>query len=131
MRTPFDCLGGPDVLVDKMIGNAYETVKYVALNLPALLLLANQTENLMNPTAYLAASLGAPGTETSLSLDYVTPAKVVAISTLINGTDGILYVNPPKLTVRVVGNELKLALASDAPLVFSGATVKIQFTFTP
>lgn len=47
-RQPFHPLGGPDTLVDKMVGNAYEQVKLVAINLPYIKHVSDQLENIYN-----------------------------------------------------------------------------------
>lgn len=55
MRPPFAPLGGPDVLVDKMIGNAYDTVRLVAINLAYIKHVQAQLEDIYNVSQELVA----------------------------------------------------------------------------
>ena len=148
MRPPFAPLGGPDVLVDKMLGNAYDTVKLVALNLAYIKHVQAQLEdvytvsqNIANVNAVadalpaltlasnLSKALGALGTDTSIPLGSIAPAKITGITLTVVGTDGNLYFPDAKLTFKVVGTNIVVTLAADAPAVLGTGTAKAHVTY--
>lgn len=137
MRTVFDPFGSPALLVDKMIGNEYDIVKFVAenmefirhvqANLEALVELANnlKTSGLLLGTTGLATEV------TSIPLpEGVLQDHVLASSVLVVGKDGGLY-GPDSgyFSVRIQGNALRVTMASTAPIHVQNATVRWFLTY--
>lgn len=74
MRPVFDPTGGPDVLVEKMVGKAYDTVRRVSLSLPEL----QRLDGVLEEIPDLATNVVAAELETQL------PAVLVEVDSKAN-----------------------------------------------
>lgn len=137
MRTVFDPFGSPTLLVDKMIGNEYDIVKFVAenmefirhvqANLEALVELSNN----LKTSGLLLGTTGLATETTSIALpDGVLQEHVLASSVLVVGKDGGLY-GPDSgyFDVRIQGSALRVTMASTAPLHVQNATIRWFLTY--
>lgn len=137
MRTVNDPFGSPMTLVDKMIGNEYDIVKFVAqnmdfvrhvqANLEALVELSNN----LKTSGLLLGSTGLPTETTSITLpEGVTQDAVLASSVLVAGKDGGLY-GPDSgyFDVRIQGGALRVTMAANAPLQVQNAVVRWFVTY--
>lgn len=137
MRTVFDPFGSPTLLVDKMIGNEYDIVKFVAenmefirhvqANLEALVELSNN----LKTSGLLLGTTGLATETTSIALpDGVLQEHVLASSVLVVGKDGGLY-GPDSgyFDVRIQGSALHVTMAPTAPLHVQNATIRWFLTY--
>lgn len=137
MRPVNDPFGSPMPLVDKMIGNEYDIVKFVAenmefirhvqANLEALVELSNN----LKTSGLLLGSTGLPTETTSIPLPTgVLQEHVLASSVLVVGKDGGLY-GPDSgyFEVRIQGGALRVTMAANAPLHVQTAVVRWFLTY--
>ncbi len=144
MRATLDPLGGPATLVDKMIGNAFETVaavarhlreiKYLSMNMDAVVFAA-QTMLTTNPerVAMVTGSTGALGATVSIPLPGgVSIENIRSSSVLIASTDGDLYgIESGMFSATIQGESasLKFNLSSAAPDVLANAPIRWRLAY--
>lgn len=124
--------GGSAQMVDKMIGNAYDTVKSVADNLPLLEYLANNMEALikiandLSTTSIVLGIAGNPGETTQLVLPVgVDQDSVTAMAVLLDDGNGGLYgFESNYFTFYMLNGSLRLTLNPVAPQSLAGASVR-------
>lgn len=130
MRTPFNPYGGVNPLIDKMIGNAYDIVKYVAKYLKEIRYVAENMENV-----FIAANgnrvllQGNPGGDTALAVDFpeaLDASNILSITVLALTAGGNIYTpGADTFNFGTVGSQVVISI--DAGLVeLHTADFKIQ-----
>ena len=124
--------GGSSQMVDKMIGNAYDTVKAVADNLPLLEYLANNMEALikiandLSTTSIVLGIAGNPGETVQLALPTdLDQDTITSMSVLLDTGNGGLYgFESNYFTFHLLNGSLRLTLNPLAPQSLAGAAVR-------
>ena len=124
--------GGSAQMVDKMIGNAYDTVKLVADNLQLLEYLGNNMEALikiandLSTTSIVLGIAGNPGETTQLALPAgVDQDSVTAMAVLLDDGNGGLYgFESNHFTFYMLNGSLRLTMNPVAPQSLAGASVR-------
>lgn len=124
MRPTFDvgkCKHLMEPMVDKTIGNAFKTVKYVADNMDSLLA---YTPNPLK-SALVTALTGAVGSQTTLPFPTgVGVREVRSFSVIVRGKSLQLYdLSSGHFTYQLLSNGLYLTLKPTAPTDLVGATI--------
>lgn len=131
-RNPQDALGGADSFVDKMIGNAYEVVKYVARYVKEIRYVAFNMEHVyrvsqnLYENVLLKQSINALGTTFEIPLPTgVTPLMVINSSVTVQTIDGTIY-GPADNTFSwiIQDGKLKVTVPVDAPAGMVGADIR-------
>ena len=123
---------GSSQMVDKMIGNAYDSVKLVADNLQMLEYLANNMEALIEIASDLSTTnvvwgvAGNPGETTQIPLPTgVDQDSISSMSVLLdNGSGGLYGFESNYFTFHVLNGSLRLTLNPLAPQSLAGASVR-------
>lgn len=136
---PYNSFGDPQhtALIDKMFGNAYDTVRYVACNLKMLTYVAHNMEAInkvaqgMLTNRLVMGTSGQAGSTVQIPLPADVPATaVVSSSVLIATQTGDLY-GPDSgfFTATIMAGKLNLTLKGAAPVALENASVRwfLQF----
>lgn len=131
MRAFNDPMGGTDLIIDKMIGNAYDTVALVAKNIALIQFLGENMDELtliakgLKTTTYVETVAGQIGELVST----VLPAsiKVVDIkgfTVMLRDSTGSLFAGDSGLfNARIEAGTTKVVLMPSAPPSLIGSTV--------
>ena len=122
-RDVFAQFGSNSMLVDKLIGTAYDIVKLVAVNLPMLQTLGDRVDDLDMIAANLTNTYVVSGQVTGLSqttnwlLDTdIVQDEIISANVTIKGTDGKLYFpSIGTFTVAIDLGYLRVTLAATGP----------------
>ena len=128
---------GSAPMVDKLIGNAYDTVKtvadklsllqYLADNMEALVLIAND----LSTTSTVLGIAGQPGETTQLALPAgVAQDSITSTSVLLDDGDGGLYgFESNYFTFHILNGSLRLTMNPLAPPALAGASVRWSISY--
>ena len=137
MRPVNDPYGGVNPLIDKMIGNAYNIVRYVAYHLKEIRYVAENMEDIhavATGTVRSQALVTAVATNsTSLPLPEDIPVNdIQAMSVLITTSTGEIYL-PSVTSFNVIfdGSNLVVTLVGAPPTGVLGGTIKWLITHQP
>lgn len=131
-RNSHDPFGGADTFVDKMIGNAYEVVKFVARYVKEIRYVAFNMEHIyrVSQNIYenilLTQPINALGTTFEIALpEGVTPSMVINSSVTVQTTAGTIY-GPSADTFSwiIEDNKLKVTVPLGAPAGMVGANIR-------
>lgn len=122
-RDVFSPFGSNSMLVDKLIGTAYDIVKLVAVNLPMLKILGDRVNDLDMIAANLTNTYVVTGQVTGLSqttnwlLDTdIEQDEIISANVTIKGTDGKLYFpSTATFSIAVDLGYLRVTLATSGP----------------
>lgn len=149
MRPVFNPMGGPDTLVDKMLGNAYDTVKCVSFALPQIKHVSSQLEAVYNVANSLDSVVTVAdnievlknikvlkGVAPALGSTTVIPHgvnqdKILGITVSILSPNGSIYTNAYGVSVLTGSLNSTLVLASDADAALVGGTITLLIHLTP
>lgn len=130
MRQTHDPYGGDTPLVDKMIGNAYSVVRFVAINMCYIKDLAAK---LTNPNTVLPVVVTgrAPAVGTSVNIPITVPlTSIVSGSMVLTDAYGDVFIpDGVNLKLSFSGSNAVVTLGPSAPLAYSGAVVKIMISY--
>lgn len=132
MRAFNDPMGGTDPLVDKMIGNAYDTVALVAKNLQELLYLGQNMDDLsliansLRISTMVEGIAGQLGELVSIPLPVgIQQSKLQSSSVMVTALDGTIYTaDSGYFTSYIKDGALKFAMKLMAPVDLIGAPVR-------
>lgn len=128
IRCSTDPYGGVNPLIDKMIGNSYQTVKFVSGYCKEIRYVAEKMEDIylvaknmatVKENAVVKGTSGIAGSDTILPFpDQVDITKIVSTQVMIRSVlDGALYDSSHGyFTSRVASDGLHLLLSNTAPL---------------
>lgn len=133
---PYDDRGHTG-LVDKMIGSAYDVVKFVARNLSVIRYVASNMETIYEvgqnlKTGGLVLGMTGLANETvSLALpEGVTPAMILTSSVIVETAAGDLYgTDSGYVTASIQAGALRVYLASNAPVAIQNAVFRWYITY--
>ena len=142
---------GSAPMVDKLIGNAYDTVKtvadklsllqYLADNMEALVLIANDlgitsndlsiTSNDLSITSTVLGIAGQPGETTQLALPAgVAQDSITSTSVLLDdGVGGLYGFESNYFTFYILNGSLRLTMNPLAPPALAGASVRWSISY--
>lgn len=138
-RNPFSPYGSDTMVVDKLIGTAYDVVKLVASKLTLLESIGNQVDNIQTVADKITNSHKLTGTVTTLgaTASFALPSEVntdeiESVSVIITGTDGKLYFPSSTTFTYVVDlGYLRITLAASGPAGLVGALYKATVVTAP
>lgn len=114
MRTPFNPYGGVNPLIDKMIGNAYDIVKYVARYLKEIRYVAENMESIYDAVhGYRYLLTGNPGGSTSLALPLpgnVQAYNINSITVLAVNGDTLWTPGPDTFNFGIAGGQVVISI---------------------
>ena len=124
-------------LIDKMIGNAYEVVKYVARHLNEIkyvalnMALVNTVAEELRKASVVVSNVGGLGATVVLPFpDQATVDNVVASSVLVKLANGVLLGSDSGIfTTAIAANGISITLKSDAPAEAVGGQVRWFLTY--
>ncbi len=131
-RNPHDPFGGADTFVDKMIGNAYEVVKFVARHVKEIRYVAFNMEHIyrVSQNIYenilLTKPINALGATFEIDLpEGVIPLMVINSSVTVQTIAGTIY-GPSADTFSwiIEDNKLKVTVSLSAPAGMVGANIR-------
>lgn len=131
-RNSHDPFGGADTFVDKMIGNAYEVVKFVARYVKEIRYVAFNMEHIyrVSQNIYenilLTQPINALGATFEIALPVgVTPSMVINSSVTVQTVAGIIY-GPSADTFSwiIEDGKLKVTVPLGAPAGMVGANIR-------
>lgn len=140
MRTVNDPQGGHVPLVDKMIGNAYEVVKHVAMNMKYIRHVSNNLEAIFDVSTQLKALQAqttitgvAGNANVAVNLKTGVDAKTItAANVQITGSDGAIYFpGQNTFSFYVLGTDLVITTALGAPAALINGAIKALVSYTP
>lgn len=131
-RNPHDPFGGADTFVDKMIGNAYEVVKFVARHVKEIRYVAFNMEHVyrvsqnLYENILLTKSINALGATFEIALpEGVTPLMVINSSVTVQTIAGTIYGPSADTFSWIIENgKLKVSVPIDAPVEMNGANIR-------
>lgn len=151
MRSSFDPFGSDTTLIDKMIGNAYKIVEFVATNMVHVRRASFYMKNIYDASQRLTKLIEATGPATAgASVDVplpavqiedeegnttsrqITPADVVGWSALLVQTDGTAISEGSGLfSVKLLTtNFIRVSLPGGAGLTVLNRPVKLHLSYT-
>lgn len=125
--------GAPDAMVDRMIGTAYEKVKFVAHHLPLIITVADAlkgtsgTEPMLRHRSYMrTGKLGDIGSINRFALPpEVQPDTILSVTARVQiGETNYSFNDERFFYVTVEDGQLVLTLRNDAPVEFANASVR-------
>lgn len=136
-RNCHDPYGSPSILVDKMIGTAYEIVKYVAERMPALQSISDNMEDLtlIATNARKEVDLVGVASGLGITVNVAMPAGVADtdvrwVNAVIYGSDGVTYpASSTTFTVRVQSGAVRIALSPSGPAGMVNAPIAITLAY--
>ena len=128
MRTPFNPYGGVNPLIDKMIGNAYDIVKYVARYLKEIRYVAENMEHIFiaaNGNRVMLTAEGNGSASLSATIpDSVEFSNIQSVSVIaISGTN-IYMPSPQTFSFGIADGEVDISIGNSVPALVN-ATYKI------
>lgn len=136
MRNSMNPYGGVNPLIDKMIGNAYDIVKYVAKYLREIRYVAENMEYVYtaangNRTILTQLADGSGDPITIALPDGLTVGQIESINVTALYDDGVITMPAPDtFEFNVSGGNINIELISILPQVVS-ATYKVTIVSTP
>ena len=132
MRGSQDPFGGADPLVDKLIGNAYEYVKYVARYVKEIRYVALNMEHIYRVSRNMYHNVLQVATLTSLGSSYeialpagVTPLMIINSSVIVKTTDNKIYgASPANFSWVIADGKLTVTVPGDAPAALVGGQIR-------
>lgn len=132
MRSSQDPLGGADPLTDKLIGNAYQAVKYVSRYVKEIRYLALNMEHIYRISRSMYQNILQVTTLTALGADYaidlpegVTPALIINSSVIVKTTAGDIYgPSVENFSWVITGDQLVVTVPPDAPVGLVGGEIR-------
>lgn len=130
---PNNPFGHPDAMVDRMIGTAFDKVKYVAENLGLIAIVAKALNGLMGTEPIItqrcfavSGKLDGVGSENRFIIPaYVEPSSILSISARLEIGQGAYCFNDERFFyTSVEDRHLVLILRNDAPIEFANASVR-------
>lgn len=135
MRAVNDPYGSRDVLVDKLIGNAYEQVKKVAMNLDEVRYVASNMELVVNVANDLSTRTVVEGVAVSSSSvallplpESITSSQVQAMAVLIQVDEDLFSEASGYFTAVMTDGNLRVTLTGAAPTTLIGGTIRWLIT---
>lgn len=136
IRNPFDKgnwdVNNPTTLVDKMIGSAYDVVKYVACHMRYIEYVAKNMRDIYDVATegrrskLIKGTLGALGSTTTINLTPLVQDQIQSMHLNLIGADGTLYEpNGLDLIATITAGVLTIVLDPDAPAVYANAKVNV------
>lgn len=142
MRAVHDPLGGGAILVDKMIGSAFDVVREVQLNLDAVKYLATnmravtkaaelQAITFPERVVMVSGTTGALGSVVELDIPMeVTAANIRQSSPMIVTSTGDVYGESSGMFVAsLVNGYLRLVLSPSAPVALGQAEIRWRLAY--
>lgn len=134
---PYDNRGGHTPLIDKMLGSAYDVVKYVARHLDAIRFVALNMETIhevatnMKTSGLVLGQTGLLGETISLGLpEGVTMDMILGYSCLIQTANGDLYnAESGYFSANIQASALRLHLSPTAPSILENAVIRWFITY--
>ena len=131
MRAFNDPMGGTDPLIDKMIGNAYDTVALVAKNIALIQFLGENMDELtliakgLKTTIYVETVAGQIGELVSTVLPAsIKVADIKSFTVMLRDSTGSLFAGDSGLfNARIEDGAAKVVLMPSAPPSLIGSTV--------
>lgn len=131
MRAFNDPMGGTDLIIDKMIGNAYDTVALVAKNIALIQFLGENMDELtliakgLKTTTYVETVAGQIGELVSTVLPAsIKVADIKSFTVMLRDSTGSLFAGDSGLfNARIEAGATKVALMPAAPPSLIGSTV--------
>lgn len=131
MRAFNDPMGGTDPLIDKAIGNAYDTVALVAKNIALIQFLGENMDELtliakgLKTTTYVETVAGQIGELVSTVLPTsIKVADIKSFTVMLRDSTGNLFAGDSGLfNARIEAGAAKVALMPAAPPSLIGSTV--------
>lgn len=131
MRAFNDPMGGTDPLIDKTIGNAYDTVALVAKNIALIQFLGENMDELtliakgLKTTTYVETVAGQIGELVSTVLPAsIKVADIKSFTVMLRDSTGSLFAGDSGLfNARIEAGATKVALMPAAPPSLIGSTV--------
>lgn len=131
MRNEMSPYGGVNPLIDKMIGNAYDIVKYVARYLKEIRYVAENMEYVYTAANGNRTVLNGVATSTTLSIPLpvgMITAKLEAVTVIATGSSGTLFFPAPNtFSFSIIGGNVVVAIAVTFPEL---ATAMYRVTLT-
>lgn len=132
MRNSQDPFGGVDPLVDKLIGNAFQYVKYVAQYVKEIRYVALNMEHVYRVSRNMYHNYLQVKTLTALGSSYdillpegVTPAMVINSTVIVKTTDNKIYgASPANFSWVISGGKLTVTVPGDAPAALVGGEIR-------
>ena len=117
MRPVNNPYGGVNPLIDKMIGNAYDIVKYVAKYLREIRYVAENMETIFDVAhGYRVMLVGTPQGDTTLNLqlpDNLSNSAINGIDATAH-IDGNVYVaGPQTFNCKIIGDQVVISISGD------------------
>lgn len=135
MRPTFDPYGGVNPIIDKMIGNAFDIVKYVARYLKEIRYVAENMELVHEAVSLTRKSTGTVlgnGTDTLvIAIDNTIPLANIENISLIAETVGGIRVFPAADTFSYVLNTDHEVVVNIQDLNLYSVNYKITVTYSP
>lgn len=130
MRQVHDPYGGDTPLVDKMIGNAYSVVRFVAVNMCYIKDLAAKLTN-PNTVLPIVVTGRAPVVGASVNIPItVALSSIVSGSLVLTDSYGDVFIpDGVNLKLSFSGSNAVVTLGPSAPPAYSGAAVKILISY--
>lgn len=131
--SPNNPFGHPDAMVDRMIGSAYDKVKFVAQNLGLIVTVANAlkgtigTEPLITQRCFGGSGkLGEIGSENRFAIpSHVDPLSIMSVSMRVAVSPTAFTFNDERFFyTSVEDGQLVVILRNDAPVEFANANVR-------
>ena len=124
-------------LVDRMIGTAYDVVKYVARHLDVIRYVAANMENIYEVASNLKRSgvvlgetLTAGATASVAIPETITQSMILSSTVLVETATGDLFgADSGYFTASIQAGALRLALSSSAPAALENATIRWFITY--
>lgn len=138
MRTEQDSCGGLVPVTDKLIGNAFDVVKYVSCFIKEIRYVAYNMEHIFNVSQDLRSnirlktSINALGGVFEIPLpDGVSGGAVLASNVIVTTPDNEVY-GPSENTFTwvITGGNLRVTVSSEAPVAFVGSEIRWMLTWT-
>lgn len=129
-RGPTDPYNDGTTLVDKMIGNAYQIVKYVACNLDDIKVVARYFRKVGNQK--IESTLGGLGSTTDFVMTGVDDSQIISVNALVRGSDNVVYFPDGVNIIMTMSDDkvhLRLGAAAPSVLIRGKAIVTVAYNF--
>lgn len=132
MQNPFNPKAGNNSVVDALIGNAYEVVKYVAYYVKEIQYVAYNMEHVyrvsQNMYQNVFKTLPITAVDTTYEIDLpegVTAPMIIGTSVTVLTADGVIYgPSESTFTWTITGGKLTVVVPPDAPEAMVGADIR-------
>ncbi len=135
-RNPFEKgnwdVHNPTTLVDRMIGGAYDVVKYVACHMKYIEYVAKNMRDIYDVASegrrskLIKGELGTLGSTTTINLSPLIQDQIQTMHLSLIGSNGTIYEpNGLDLVASITGGVLTIVLDPDAPAAYANALVNV------